>query len=131
MLIHDFTFAKVHILEEQRIGMIEWFGKCTSDEYRSTFIKLLEIQKENKLTRYLSDITKQHVVSPEDRKWFETVAMPQAVQQGLKVAAVVFDGNVFKKYYLNVILAATNKFGLPLKVFTDLEEAIAWLASKS
>ena len=47
--------------------------------------------------------------------------IPKAIEAGLKRVGVVFDGNVFKKYYLNVILAATNKFGLPLKVFTDLE----------
>ena len=53
--------------------------------------------------------------------------MPKSVEQGLKAAAVIFNGNVFKKYYVNVILKATNKFGLPLKVFTDLQPAEDWL----
>ena len=68
--------------------------------------------------RFLSDIREQAVISPEDRKWFENEAMPKAVAKGLNAAAVVFNGNVFKKYYLNIILQATNKFGLPMNVFT-------------
>ena len=94
-------------------------------------MKLLDLQKHKEITRYVSDIRKQSIISPSDRKWFETVALPLAIKQGLKVGAVVFDGNAFKKYYINVLLKATNKYHLPMKVFTELDDAIKWLLKKA
>lgn len=127
MILLDQPYALVEGIEEKKLVKITWKGKCTSDQYREIFLMMLEKQPKLKLTRYLSDIRNQSVISPEDRKWFENVALPRAVEQGLKAAAVVFSGNVFKKYYLNVILASTNKFKLPFKVFLDENEADAWL----
>lgn len=46
---------------------------------------------------YLTDIIKQSVVSPEDRKWFESIMIPMAIDKGLKNAGVIFEGNVFKR----------------------------------
>jgi hypothetical protein len=130
MVLLDTDYAVVTFDKAKSLGMIKWKGKSTSEEYQQAFVSLLEIQKTNEITRYISDIRNQSVISPSDRKWFETVAFPRAVEQGLKAAAVVFDGNVFKKYYINVVLASTNKFGLPMKVFNDLDEAIEWILAK-
>lgn len=124
-------YATIAYDKEKRLASIVWKGKTTSDEYRGIFNTLLEFQQKEKVIRYLSDVRNQSVIAPDDRKWFETVAMPKAVEQGLKAAAVVFDGNVFKKYYLNVILSATNKFGLPLKLFNETNEAVDWLMTKA
>ena len=55
--------------------------------------------------------------------------IPKGIDVGLKRAGVIFDGNVFKKYYLNMIIKVTNKFGLPLKIFNKQEEAIEWFKS--
>ncbi len=115
---------------EKDIGAIVWKGSCTSKEYRDAFLFLLEEQKKTHMKRFISDVREQTIISPEDRKWFETVALPAAIEQGLKAAAVVFNGNIFKKYYLNIILQATNKFGLPLKLFSETKLAEEWLLTK-
>lgn len=131
MVIYDKEYATITYDKGKSLASIEWKGKTNSEEYREIFNTLLEFQKKENVIRYLSDIRNQSVIAPDDRKWFETVAMPKAVEQGLKAAAVIFDGNVFKKYYLNVILSATNKYGLPLKLFNETDDAIAWLITKS
>ncbi len=131
MILLQTHYAKVAADESKMIGSIKWMGSCSSEEYRKTFLFLLDEQKRLGIYRFLSDIRDQAVISPEDRKWFENEAMPKAVQQGLKAAAVVFNGNVFKQYYLNIILQATNKFGLPMKVFTETEPAEDWLMNFS
>ena len=130
MVVKQTSYATVTIFEDKSIGMIQWTGKCTSEEYRSTFLYLADVQKKHGIIRFLSDVREQAIITPEDRKWFEKEALPLAINQGLKVSAVVFNGNVFKKYYLNLILQATNKFGLPLKLFNDLEQAKEWLMTK-
>lgn len=130
MTILDTPYAKVTFNKSHQLGQITWKGKATSVEYQNAFNVLLDFQKSETITRYISDIRKQGIISPSDRKWFETVALPKAIEQGLKASAVVFDGNAFKKYYINIILAATNKFGLPTKLFSTYEEAEKWLLSK-
>ena len=127
MILKETPYATISVDTEKKIGKIRWLGRCTSEEYRSAFFVLLEQQQKLGIYRFMSDIREQAVISPEDRKWFESVAMPQAVEQGLKAAAVIFNGNVFKKYYINVILQATNKFGLPVKVFTEVGPGEDWL----
>jgi hypothetical protein len=84
-------------------------------------------QKKGQITNYMSDIRMQGVVSPEYRKWFQDVVIPSAVSSGLKKGAVVFDGNVFQKYYLNNIMNFTKKYGLQFKFFSSRDEAIEWM----
>jgi hypothetical protein len=131
MILKEAHYATISYSDEKKIGVIKWTGKCTSEEYREAFLYLLEQQKKFGLIRFLSDVRDQGVISPEDRKWFENVAIPKSIELGLKAAAVIFVGNVFKKYYLNVIIQATNKFGLPVKLFTDIESAEDWLLTKA
>lgn len=109
-----------------KMGKVEWRGKTTSAEYQNTIVSLLDFADKYPVDYYLSDIINQSVVSPDDRKWFENIAVPMAIGKGLKKAGVVFAGNVFKKYYLNMIIQATGKLGLPLKLFSNDEEAIKW-----
>lgn len=127
MIIRETDFAIISIFKDKSIGKIQWRGRCTSEEYRETFLYLADQQKKYGVIRFLSDVREQAVIAPEDRKWFEKEALPLAINQGLVAAAVVFNGNVFKKYYLNLILQATNKFGLPLKLFNEPEPATEWL----
>ncbi|PLX08393.1 MAG: hypothetical protein C0594_06040 [Marinilabiliales bacterium] len=125
-IVFEAPYAKIIYKKELKLLSIYWNGKTTSEEYRSTINKGLDHASKAPIENYLSDIRNQSVVGPNDRKWFETDAIPRAIELGLKQAAVVFDGNVFKKYYLNLILKSTNKFKLPLKFFNEEEHAIEW-----
>jgi hypothetical protein len=128
-IILDTDYAEISYDAELKLGRIEWKKKTTTEEYQYAFITLLEYAKNHPSDNFLSDIRKQSVVSPENRKWFESEMLPRAIEAGLKRAAVVFDGNVFKKYYINMIIQVTNKFGLPMKVFSSEEDALAWFNS--
>lgn len=110
---------------------VVWNGTFSKEQYQQAIEAALDfhLKGEFPVDNYLSDILKQGIVNPESRKWFEQVAMPRAVKQGLKRAAIVFDGNVFKKYYINLILQATNAYKLPLKFFSSEQEAIMWFQS--
>lgn len=128
-IIKDTDFAQISYDRELVLGKIEWKRKTTTEEYQFAFMTLLDFALKNPSDNFLSDIRKQNVVSPENRKWFETEMLPKAIDAGLKRAAVIFDGNVFKKYYINMIIKVTNKFKLPMKVFSSEEEALNWFKS--
>lgn len=126
----DTDYAEISHDAELNLGKVVWKRKTSIEEYQHAFITLLEYSKSNKTDNFLSDIRNQSVVSPENRKWFEQEMLPRAIDAGLKRAGVIFDGNVFKKYYINMIIKVSNKFGLPLKVFNTEQEAIEWFKGK-
>ena len=118
-IIHD---------SDLNLGKIAWKRKTTLEEYQVAFITMLNYSNENPIKYFLSDIRNQSVVSPESRKWFETEVIPKAIESGYSKAAVLFDGNVFKKHYINMLINVTNKFRVPLKMFNKEEDAIKWFA---
>lgn len=133
--ILDNSYVKALYMPELKLVTVTWNGQVSSENYRGTYTTVLDYQKNlgssMAVENFMADIRNQGVVNPNDRKWFEEVAIARAISQGLKRTAVVTDANVFKKYYLNLILKATNKFGLPLKLFGTPEEAIEWFKSGS
>lgn len=128
IVIFKENYAQLSYYPELKMVKVVWNGIATAEQYKLTIETALNFQKKESrpIENYLSNILKQGIVNPESRKWFEQDAMPRAAAQGLKRAGVVFDGNVFKKYYLNLILQATNKYKLPMRLFTTEEEAISW-----
>lgn len=129
--IFSAPFAKATYIPVYRAVMVVWDGVHTVEEYKKVIVAGLEFQKNSgyPVVNYISDIRNQGIVSPESRKWFEKVAIPRAVEQGLKHAAVVFDGNAFKRYYLSLILQVTDVYHLPLKFFNSLDDVFSWFSS--
>jgi len=121
-VIFDFDYAQILHDPSLKLGIVVWKHKPENSEYQNAFEVMIEYSKKH-------DIRNQGVVSPENRKWFESVMIPKAINNGLKRAAVCFDGNVFKKYYINMIIQVINKYGIPLKVFSSEEDAIKWFQS--
>jgi hypothetical protein len=128
-VIFDAPYARVTFIPEKRLLVLIWLGTPIKDEYKKPFQAMLDFGWKNPVDSMLSDITKQGVVSPDNRKWFEHEMMPKAVQAGLKRAALVTDGNAFKMYYLNIILSAVKKFPMVTKLFNNQAAAYAWLDS--
>ncbi len=131
VVLIDEKWAEVWYEPENTLGMILWKAPCSTEQYRSAFMALINHQYIAKITRFLSDVRNQGVVSPDNRKWFEKEALPRAIRNGLKAAAVVVSANPFKKYYLNTLLKTINKFNLPLKLFSTEEDARKWLYEKA
>ena len=130
-IILEENYVKLSYIPERKLVQLVWNGSLTKEQYQSAFIAALDFQKNAQVPIYnfLSDTRRQGMVNPENRKWFETVMLPQALKQGLRRGGVVFDGTIFKKYYLNLILQATNKFKFSLRLFNSLDEAYAWFSS--
>jgi len=125
------SFVRITLHPDLKMVKVVWNGSFSIEQYQSALEFTMDYQQKEKvpIENYLSNIIKQGIVNPNTRKWFEQVALPKATKQGLKRASVVFDGNAFKKYNLNLILQTSKIYKLPLKFFNTEEEAINWFQS--
>ena len=128
-VIYDYDYAQILYDPELKLGFVVWKHKPSNTEYQNAFELMIDYSEKHPVENFISDIRNQGVVSPENRKWFESIMIPKAIDHGLKRAAVIFDGNVFKKYYINMIIQVINKFGIPLKLFGTEEDAVKWFQS--
>ena len=130
-VIFEENFVRMLYIQNLKLLKVVWSGVVSAEQYEQALLFALDYQKktEKLIENYLSDIRRQGVVSPQSRKWFEQVALPRAMNQGLKKGAVVFEGSVFKKYYLNLIMQATSIYRFPFRFFNSMEDAIKWLES--
>ncbi len=131
-ILDDNEFAEVSYETDLKLGKIIWKKKPTFEAYQKAFLTLVEHSKEKQVVEsVMTDTRNQGVVSPENRKWLVGECLPVAVKVGLKQIAVIFDGGVFKQYYLNMILKVINKYGAPMKLFKNEEDALNWIKSFS
>ena len=126
----DNEFVKAYFYPDIKLMHYIWQKQCTGDNYKKNFQIALDFAANHDANYFLSDIRMQGAVSPDDRKWFENVAIPGAIERGLKKAGVIFDGNAFKMYYLNMLLKVFAKKAIPMKLFNDTQIAINWLIGK-
>ncbi|NOZ47089.1 MAG: hypothetical protein GXO79_09955 [Chlorobi bacterium] len=124
--IIDQSYVNVTYDEDLKLIKVIWLGNSTSDEYRDTYEKVLEFAKTHPTDNFFSDIQKQKIVSPIDRKWFEEEVLPRAIKLNLKRAGITFGGGIFKRYYFNNIMSKTSRFNLPFKAFSTFEDAVEW-----
>lgn len=104
-----------------------WKQRAFGDAYRQAFLDGIDYSHDHPTKYFLSDIRNQGVVGPEDRKWFESVALPGAIENGVIKVGVVFEGNVFKRYYINMLLQHFVSRGVPMKFFSTTNSAFEWL----
>ena len=130
-IVHEDEYAKAYFDTDLKAGIIIWKDKkIKSENYRLPLNVMIDYSaKYGGFEFYVSDTRLQSVISPEDRKWFEKELIPQAITNGVKRSAVIISGNVFKKHYLNMIIKASGKFAIDIKVFSDYDKAINWVKS--
>jgi hypothetical protein len=122
-------YADIMYNEEKFYLLVIWKPKMNDENYKEVFNYCIEYAQSHRVDNYVSDIREQKLITPETRKWFEEDALPRAVETGLQRGAIIFAGNVFKKYYANNILTRTKNFALPLKFFTSFDDAYKWFDS--
>jgi hypothetical protein len=127
-IIYEKDHATVTYYPTKQMIGVKWDGNVSVDQYRETFMSALEHAKKGfPVKRFYSDTREQGVVGPENRKWFENEMLPKAIEAGLERAGAISSANVFKRYYLNMLLKSVGKFNLPFKLCGSEEEVIEFL----
>jgi hypothetical protein len=130
-IVAEFLNSKVFFNEDMKLGKIVWNGTPDKVEYRNPFKALIKYAETHKVEVFLSDITHQGLISIENRQWFERQLLPEAKALGLKKAAIVTNDNTFRLNYISLIINITNRFKIPVKLFSSQERAEKWLLADS
>lgn len=128
IVLTEESYVTVLYDAEKELGKIIWHGNPSLEEYKKPFLVLLEHAKSgHSVKRFYSDTRDQGIVNPAARKWFELEMVPAAMEAGLERAVAITSGNAFKRYYLNMILSAINKFNMPFKILGNEDDAVKFL----
>ncbi|HEY3430820.1 MAG TPA: ATP-binding protein, partial [Cyclobacteriaceae bacterium] len=82
-------------------GMV-WRQQPTSEEYRTLFKKCYEIVRLYNTPYWLSDLRKQGTIPPEDQKWMSENILVDAIQNGLKRIAGIYNPVQHNEDYRNL-----------------------------
>lgn len=108
-------------------GMI-WKKQVTSEQYRILFTKSLDMIKLYHTPFWISDFSKQEIISPEDQKWVVATILPEAIRQGLRKIANVYGAEqLANEDNLHQIKEIFQKFGAEIEFFTDRKKAEDWV----
>lgn len=106
---------------------ISWKRQPTSEEYRQLFIKAQDMIRLYKTSSWLSDISNQGYVSPENQQWVLTNVLPDAVKNGLLRIANVYGSHPSNQDYLIRIKQAVEANQITCSFFSNAEDAVEWL----
>ena len=129
-LLLDNQHCKVAYFEEFSTVILKWKENkkvVDFENYKLLFITTTDFQKTTPFDVFMSDIRLQKSVPAKFREWFQEEVLATGVKQGIKTAIIVSQINVFKKFYINHILNTSKKFGLPLKIFKNTDDAMVWI----
>ena len=127
---------------EDKNWVIEWdeirkwvkadmIGFVQGDAHRNGSMKIVELLKQKKASKLLTDTRQAKVLGLAEQKWVNEVWVPMLKAAGTRYTATVLPQNVIAQMSINAI-AKTNKGVAELEngYFGTMEEAQDWLRTK-
>jgi signal transduction histidine kinase len=126
-VVFESDFGSIFYNARTNCAGIIWKKQVTSEQYRTLFAKCLDMVRLYHTPYWMSDLSKQETISPDDQKWMVTTIMPEAIRQGLrKIANVYFEGQNNEDYRKRV-KETSIKLGVEIEFFTDRKKAEIWI----
>jgi len=103
-----------------------WKGFCTSEEFRASQQKSLDLFIEKRCTNFISDTTNASLLKKEDTDWASANIMPKLFKAGMKKLNMVLPSSMFTKLTISNLEKAEETSGRDIfKKFGSLESALA------
>lgn len=112
---------------ENRLLIQNWKGFATSAQFREGIEKSVEIFRQRKPLRLLSNTKDSAVVKKEDTEWAASYGIGNMLQNGLKGVAFIVSTNVFTQLSVNNFKSQTKEAPFAMQYFDNEEKAIDWL----
>lgn len=124
MIIFNRNYLTIEVDKENDCLLQSWKGFATPEQFREGILKALEIFKDHKVSRMISDTKDQAVVRKEETE-FAASLVPEFVKSGLKTFAFVVPSNVFTQFSLNNFKKQSDSL-LSIQYFDKMEDAKKW-----
>ena len=108
----------------------QFHGFIYGQEFQAVLLAGMQLLKENKARKWLSDDRAMPVLRPEDMEWAHTNWLPQMVQAGWKYWAIVQPEKVIGQMNMERIVREYLAAGITAKYFSDPDEAMTWLENQ-
>ncbi|PRY06055.1 hypothetical protein CLV24_12837 [Pontibacter ummariensis] len=130
MVCFHSEYLHTELYEEQGVLVSQWYGKCTSQQYRDAHARFAYIVKQKNIQFAISDRRLLPPISQEDIDWTVNVFAKQFCQLPLKRFAYINCFNEAAGAQLQTFLSNPFcKIPFEVKVFEDLTSAYDWLVS--
>lgn len=121
----------VTLLHYPEYGIIhhQWHQPVQGEQFRAVLERGLEIFRECKADKWLSDERLNSALPKEDGIWGLTNWNPRVRAAGWKYWAVIFSDTQAGQANLNYFMREGNGYGITARVFEAPEDALNWLKS--
>lgn len=107
-----------------------WKGFASSERFREGIQKTIELFKDRKFDKILSNTRDFGMVKKEDTEWVNTYSMPILIKNGLRYMAFVVPSNAFSQ--MSVENFKKEMAGpVELRFYEDVAKAKEWMAEVS
>lgn len=114
---------------ETKIIQHTFQGPASSSELRAALNAGTNLLRRYQVTKWLSDERENSYLSPEDVHYLVTDWAPRTVRAGWKYWAIVVPRQLESRVDAMTIVQACYDLGVRTMVFSDVPEALDWLAS--
>ncbi len=96
---------------------------------RDALDKGVELFKQYGASKWLSDDRKGGALPPDDVEWSKTSWKPRIIKAGWKYWALIPPSKVVGQMSMKQLIEDYAKVGLTVRIFTEPDEGMKWLAS--
>ena len=128
-LLYDSDVATMWYHTDRKVIHHEIHKFIYGEEFQKLLLTGTAALKANKAQKWLSDDRTNTVVRKADVAWGDENWVPQTIEAGWKYWAIVNPAQVIARTNMKQLAKAYGALGVTVKMFTDPDEALAWLDS--
>ncbi|WP_224997190.1 hypothetical protein [Cesiribacter sp. SM1] len=125
--LYEKSYLVIEYDAEKKLLIQNWRGFATSAEFREGIEKSVEIFRQKKPSRLLSNTQNSSLVKKEDTEWAATYGIGNMLQNGLKAVAFIISTNAFTQMSVSNFKDQTKNAPFVMQYFDDVEKATNWL----
>ncbi|MBX3083143.1 MAG: hypothetical protein KF716_16040 [Anaerolineae bacterium] len=125
----DTDYATLTYFPKHKIVRHVFHKFIYGQEFRNVLEKGVELLKQHKARKWLSDDRLNSALPSEDLQWSTMEWFPRAFEAGWRYWAIIMPDKVAGQMNMNRIMKQNIERGLVIQVFEDPEEAMKWLES--
>lgn len=108
----------------------EWLSPSYGESYRAVLLELLEIQKENGVSKLIVNGKELGEMDEEDIDWTQNEYSPISIEEGLRFIAFIVPDDAYHAMKQSDVLLEVENAGMITKFFSDVDEAFTWVGEK-